>query len=256
MNRITRKLWLGAFCIGVVGTAAMVEAGPNVTLTKKCPPLRYVGREATFEITISNTGDAAAQNVVVTDMLPDGVDYRSADNGGAREGNRIVWRVGALEAGQSRTFTTSLMCNRIGRFKNTASVTYCAEVVQECEVEVKGIPAILLECVDNPDPIEVGSELTYTITVTNQGSAVGTNIALTCTLPTEEQYVSSDGPTKGTAQGQSITFAPLPTLAPRAAAVYKLTVKGLQEGDVRFRVDMRSDQLETPVMETESTHIY
>ena len=30
-----------------------------------------------------------------------------------------------------------------------------------CDLEVKGIPAILLECVDDPDPIEINGTLTY-----------------------------------------------------------------------------------------------
>jgi uncharacterized repeat protein (TIGR01451 family) len=110
--------------------------------------------------------------------------------------------------------------------------------------------------VDNPDPNEVGSELTYTITVLNQGSAVGTNIVVDCTLPPEEEYVSSTGPTKATVKGKRVTFARLSTLAPKAKAVFRVRVRGVAVGDVRFRVDLTSDQLKRPVMETESTHIY
>ena len=75
-------------------------------------------------------------------------------------------------------------------------------------------------------------------------------------LPAEEEYVSSAGPTDGKADGKVVTFAPLPTLAPKATATYKLVVKGTGEGDVRFKVEMKSDQIDSPVMETESTHIY
>lgn len=135
-------------------------------------------------------------------------------------------------------------------------MSYCAEATQGCEFEVKGVPAILLECVDDPDPIEVGGNVTYTITVTNQGTAVGTNITVQCKLPPEQEFVSANGPTNGSAEGRNVTFAPLATLAPKAAAVYKVTVKGTGVGDVRFGVELRSDQIESPVMETESTHIY
>ena len=121
---------------------------------------------------------------------------------------------------------------------------------------MKGVPAILIECVDDPDPIEVNGNVTYTITVTNQGTAMGTNIAVECTLPAELEYVSSDGPTKARAEGQTVSFTPLASLAPKAEAVYKVTAKGVGVGDVRFRVQMKSDQMESPVMETESTHIY
>jgi len=239
-----------------LGSSGVLAQHPIVELTKACPNLRYVGRDASFEITVTNRGDGAAQNVVVTDMLPGGIDFLNLDNGGVREGNNLVWRIGTLEPGQSRVLQAHFRCNTIGTFTNSAKVSYCVESTAECRLEVKGIPAILLECVDEPDPIELGSNLTYTITVTNQGSAVDTNIGVECTLPPEQQYVSDAGPTVANVAGNKVIFAPLPSLPPKAKAVYKLTVKGVAEGDVRFRIDMTSDNLGSPVMETESTHIY
>ncbi|MCB9849301.1 MAG: hypothetical protein H6817_01200, partial [Phycisphaerales bacterium] len=59
-----------------------------------------------------------------------------------------------------------------------------------------------------------------------------------------------------TADGKKVTFAALPSLAPKAKAVYKVTIKGVSEGDARFEVELNSDQITSPVMETESTHIY
>jgi len=236
--------------------AAVAHAGPVVDITKRCPNLRYVGRNATFEITVTNTGDSPAVNVVVTDTITGAMQFISADNNGARQGNNVVWRLGTLDAGQSRTLTSTVVCHQIGRITNKAMVTWCAEAMAMCELEVKGIPAILLECVDDPDPIELNGTLTYTITVTNQGSATDRNVVINVTLPPEEQYVSSTGPTQATAEGPAVRFAPLATLAPKAKAIYKVTVRGVAVGDVRFKVELTSDQLTTPVMETESTHVY
>ncbi len=236
--------------------AAAASAGPNVTLVKKCPNLRYLGRNATFELTVSNQGDAAAQNVIITDTIAGSVQFIKADGGGVREGDRIIWRLGTLDAGQTRSVTVDVLCNAIGTVRNMATVSYCAEQVAECELQVKGIPAILLECVDSPDPIELNGTLTYTIAVTNQGTAVGTNIKIKCLLPAQEEYVSSEGPTTAQVTGKEIVFAPLASLAPLAKTDYKVTVKGIDTGDVRFRVELNSDQIDSPVMETESTHIY
>jgi uncharacterized repeat protein (TIGR01451 family) len=237
-------------------SATLVAGQPILELTKDCPGLRYVGRNAIFEITLTNRGDGPANDVVVTDVISGRIDFIKADNNGVREGNNIVWRLGTLEAGGNRTLKATFRCNHIGRVRNTATVTYCVEASDACELEVKGIPAILLECVDDPDPIEINGSVTYTITVLNQGSAIGTNIVIECTLPPEEEHVSSTGPTKAKVEGRKVTFAPLASLAPKANVVYKVTVKGVKEGDVRFRVELKSDQIKTPVMETESTHIY
>jgi uncharacterized repeat protein (TIGR01451 family) len=242
--------------VNPAASETVVAGNPIVEITKSCPSLRYVGRNAVFEITVTNRGDGPADNVVVTDVISGRIEFISADNDGVREGNNIVWRLGTLGAGASRTLKTTFRCNQIGTVRNTATVAYCVEASDECELEVKGIPAILLECVDDPDPIEINGSLTYTIAVLNQGSAVGTNIVVDCTLPPEEEHVKTAGPTKATVDGKRVTFAPLASLAPKARAIYKVTVKGVAEGDVRFRVELKSDQIKTPVMETESTHIY
>ena len=262
MKRITAPMPLFlVLSIIAIGTGpsldvAVAAGQPMVEITKVCPQLRYLGRDATFEITVVNKGNGIAHNVVVTDVITGEIEFKSADNDGKHENGRTVWHLDTLAAGQSRTLKAAFHCNRIGKIRNKATVNYCAEVSDTCELEVKGIPAILLECVDDPDPIEVNGSLTYTITVVNQGSAVGTNIKIACILPPQEEYVSSTGATKANVDGKKVTFAPLATLAPKATALFKITVKGTAEGDVRFAVELTSDQMDTPVNETESTHIY
>jgi uncharacterized repeat protein (TIGR01451 family) len=226
-------------------------------VTKTGPNLRYLGRNATFEITVQNTGDAPARDTVLTDTVPAGTQVITADNDGRPAGGNVTWSLGTLEPGASRKVQVTLQLNQIGRVNNTASArAYCAEAQASLAMDVKGIPAILLEAVDDPDPVEIGGTTTYTITVTNQGSATGTNIVVDCTLPPEEDYVSSDGPTQAVVAGKSVKFAPLPTLAAKAQATYRVVVKGVSVGDVRFKVSMKSDQTETTVDETESTRIY
>lgn len=250
-----RMAILSSLFVGILAGSA-VTAAPIVELSKTCPALRYLGRNATFEITVTNRGDSAASDVVVSDVIPSGLQFLNADNDGSREGNRVVWRLGTLDAGQSRELKSTFLCNQIGVFRNGATVTYCVEQKDECEIEVKGIAAILLECVDDPDPIEIDGNVTYTIKVTNQGTSVGTNVVIKCTLPAKMEYVSQSGPTQANTDGKVIAFAPLPTLAAKASATYKVTVKGTSEGDLRFKVELTSDQIGEPVMETESTHVY
>jgi uncharacterized repeat protein (TIGR01451 family) len=253
-------LWAAWLAAGTAapGPAAAPDsmAGPSVEISKKCPELRYLGREATFELTVTNRGGAAAQNVVVTDSVPATVEFISADGGGQREGGNVVWRLGTLEAGASRTLKVQVRCNQIATVKNTARVSYCAESLAECEFPVRGVPAILLECVDDPDPVEIGNQTTYTITVTNQGTAVDTNIKVVATLPPEVEFVKAGGATEGKAEGATVKFAPVASLASKAKAVFTVTVKGVKAGDSRFRIEMSSDQVDSPVMETESTRVY
>ena len=244
------------------GLSAEADCTTTVTeeslqVTKSGPSLRYVNRNADYEITVTNTGTAPAQGVSLVDTIPNGTSFVSASDNGQASGGNLTWNLGTIEPGASRRVTATFKCTNIGTARNTATArTSCAEASDTHEMQIKGIPAILLEVVDIDDPIEVGSNVTYVITVTNQGSAMGTNIRLTCTVPPEQTYVSADGPAQGSLDGKTITFAPLPSLSPGAKATYRVTCKGSSQGDSRFKVSMISDQINRTVDETESTNIY
>ena len=145
-----------------------------------------------------------------------------------------------------------------GTYENTATAkAECASSVSaSASTAVKGIAAILLEVIDVDDPIELGTNETYVITVTNQGTSAGTNIKIVCTLEDNVEYVSASGPTTANVKDSVVTFGPLPRLAPRAKATWRVVVKAVKAGDVRFKVTMTSDQLRRPVEETESTEMY
>lgn len=238
-------------------THSVIVREPKLALAKTGPKMRYLSRNATYTITVSNRGDGVARDTKVVDMLPDGMTLLSASEGGRQAGKQVTWNVGALEPGASRNVSVKLQADRIGMMTNRVMAqAYCAEASAEFTTEVAGIPAILLEVIDVDDPIEVGTNETYIITVTNQGSAIGTGIEIVCTLPAELEYVSGRGPTNPTVDGKRVAFAPLAQLAPQDTATYRLIVKGTGTGDVRFRVELTSDQMTSPAMETESTHLY
>jgi uncharacterized repeat protein (TIGR01451 family) len=230
---------------------------PVLKVTKTGPELRYIGRAVDYEITVSNTGDTPARETVLIDTTPAGTEFVRASDGGRFANGKVTWNLGTLAAGASKKVALTLKPLRSGTIRNTAvAKAYCAEASAEVATEIKGISAILLEVIDVEDPIEIGASETYVITVTNQGSADGTNIVIACTIPAEETYISSTGPTRAAVDGQAIKFAPLASLAPKDKATYRVVVKGTKEGDVRFKVSLTSDQIERPVEETESTHVY
>jgi len=231
---------------------------PVLAISKTGPEKRYLGRSVEYEITVTNKGDAPAKDLVLKDQLPSGVKFVSASDRGKVVAGKVQWNLGSLAAGKSRKFAVTVMPNKAGTVTNSVVATAtCAEGVRaSVKTLVAGIPAVLLEVVDIDDPIEIGGQTTYMIIATNQGSSPGTNISIVCTLEDNEQYVSSSGATSGTLAGNTITFAPLRSLAPKAKATWRVVVKAVKAGDVRFKVTMNTDQLTRPVEETEATHLY
>jgi len=231
---------------------------PVLAIDKVCPDRLFIGRPITYEITVTNKGDAVARNTVVEDTLPAGATFASATDGGTAAGSKVTWRLGDLAPNASRKVSVTFNAATIGTLRGTAQArAECAAAVEDaCETALAGIPAILLEVVDVTDPVRVGTETTYVITATNQGSATGTNIKIVATLEDNMQFVSSSGDTGGAFAGASVTFAPLPSLAPGARATWRVTVRAAKEGDTRFSVKMTSDQLGRSVDETEATNFY
>jgi len=225
-----------------------------------------VGEELTYIVRVTSQGTVDGSDVGVKAMLPPQLEFVSAQgptthsmHGGvvvfsplpgmsprATATFRVVTK--ATSSGEG-LFTVELTCNEmLGWLKKTT---------KRAIVLVKRFPALLLEVVDVEDPIQIGQNMTYIITVTNQGSADDTNIVIKATLPPELDYVSAQGPTPGSVQGNVVSFAPLPHMAPRSKATYRVVTKASGTGDVRFVVEMTSSELSgPPVQESESSTIY
>jgi len=233
-----------------------------LSITKTAPADRKSGRPLPYEITVTNVGSTDARGVVVTDAIPNGASFTSASDGGmCPSGTQVVWNLGTLAPGQSRTVTLQLVATMVqGTIRNTvmAHGDCCDEVSASAETRITGLAAILLETMDVDDPIEIGGTETYVIEVTNQGTIPDTNVVIECTLPPEEDFVSAQGPngTQFTSSGKTVKFNAVPSIAPKDRITYKVVVRATGKGDVRFATKLTSDQLETSVNETESTHIY
>lgn len=239
-------------------SASTVVKEPVLTVTKTGPDTAYLGKNVVYEITVTNTGDGVAANTVLQDTVSNGASISAVSDGGTISGNTATWNLGNLAPEASKKVTVTINPSGKGEITDTATVSAkCAKTVSAtAKSSVIGIPAILLEVVDIEDPVQVGQNETYIITVTNQGSSNGKNIKIVAELEDEQEFVSADGVTAGSHAERVITFAPLPDLAPGAKASWRVVAKALKAGDVRFSVKMTEDNLGRSVDETEATNLY
>ena len=222
-----------------------------------------------FTLTLTNTagGPAAGAltNAVITDTIPAGTSLVSTSAGAQVSGNTVTWRApGPIAPGQSFATALRLRCDNLGVFVNPAQATAdCVPPMRDQKpFKVVGVPGLLLEVVDNPDPLLLNngtSEVTtYTIRVTNQGTREARAVQIRATAPPELKLVDAAGATPGQVAGNSVTFAPVGSLAPGQAVQYQVRCQAARAGDARFRVQMTADPgtLSSPVLEEESTHVY
>ena len=147
-----------------------------------------------------------------------------------------------------------------GEFHVQANVTAARGLKSDAEAvtHIEGLSALLMEMVDLDDPVEVGADTAYEIRVTNTGSKTETNLQLVCTIPDKMEFRSATGAggTRSHLQGKELTFEPIPKLAPRADVIFRVNVRGIAPGDLRFRARITADGLTEPVLKEESTKVY
>lgn len=233
---------------------------PSLQVELSGPGLRFLDREATYEVAVSNPGTAAAREVELVTYLPKGMKFVSADHKGQYEpqNHAVYWSLEELPPRELGVAKLTLLPLETGEQK--LSVEGRGELgiqhSHEKVVQVDSLAELQFTIADVADPIEVGSDTTYVITLSNTGSSAATNIRLQIGLPASLKPVGGDGPTRVVVDGVQVAIDPLARLAPGEQAVYKLKVHGLDAGVQRIQVQLVTDETPLPVAKEEITRVY
>ncbi len=164
-----------------------------------------VGGNVTFTLTARNNGPQAAANVVVSDTLPAGLTYVSDNGAGAYNSGTGVWTVGSLANGATETLTIIATATQHLARTNSASITTTTldpnNTNNSDSVAVNALDAdvAVTKGVSNATPT-VGSNVTFTIDVTNNGPNTSQGVTVNDLLPTGLTFVSAT-PSTGTYTG-------------------------------------------------------
>ncbi|MGV3503383.1 MAG: gliding motility-associated C-terminal domain-containing protein [Adhaeribacter sp.] len=184
---------------------AQVQPSANLAITHTASPAPYLPENfVTFTLRVSNAGPAPASGVVVTDLLPAELAFVSAT---ASAGNYLAvsgtWTVGTLANGAAETLS---LVARIKAPANTTVRSSASVVAAETDpnpanntalvnLAVVAVPVphtdLVLSTVISPGPYLPGDNLSYTLTVTNQGPAAATNVVVTDLLPGPLTFVQA-----------------------------------------------------------------
>ena len=242
-----------------VKTAIEITA-PALALEVDGPKRRYLDRQATYTVSVSNPGTATAQAVELATYLPKGLQFVEADNHGEYDAatHSVRWLLEELPARERGSVTLTALPIEPGqqmlRVETTAERGVSAR--KEEAVLVEAAASIVFQVVDSVDPIEVGGETTYEIVVANQGSKEATNVTLAVQLPEVMKPIEAEGPSRFQITQREVLFQPLPQLAPKSEAVFRVRVQCLAAGDHRCHVQMASDDMKNPVTKEEGTRVY
>jgi len=233
---------------------------PRLDLQVIGPGLRYLDRKALYTLRVTNPGDAPATNVTVANMVPSGFKVEAASDGGRHDfqARTVSWFLGEIGPGQTREVKLEVKAINAGEHKHRATAVGARGLRAESELvtRVEGLSALQVELVDTEDPIEVNGDTAYEVRVSNTGSKTETDIKLIAFVPDKMQFKNAQGPVRYREEGKTIVFEPVAKLAPRADAFFRIHVKALEPGTVRFKIQITSTNVTEPVIKMESTRIY
>lgn len=241
---------------------------PTMEITKTGPKFAIVGAPVDFEILVRNAGSTLATSVIVRDQSPAQLVPQQLSEGGVLQGQMASWNLGSLQPGEARTLRIRALASGMGdNVCNVATLSAdgLAPLQAPACLQIRGIPALLTELIDRFDPVPVGSETTYTIQITNQGSVPANEIALTCKVPEGIEYVDAEcfadrpgSPTSARYDSatRTLVFPTFPSMEPRKRLLYQVQVRGTRPGDVRFEARVSARELKEPVVMQQSTQIY
>jgi uncharacterized repeat protein (TIGR01451 family) len=235
--------------------ASVTVSRRTVTLRIDGPRQGTLGGELAFQLELTNPGSGQADNMRLTQVLPDGLEFVSASTGGTFDPSRhaVVWALGTLEPGQKQTVTLKVRGRLAGDWALPASAAGGGpggqtEARATAAVHVEAVPTLTLELTARDETVPVGGESVYEVRVVNQGQTPASGLILIAALPTGLRAIQAEGPAHWHALGQQVSFEPLARLGPRADAVYRIRVRGDRPGAGTFRAQLSAAALPHPVL--------
>ena len=211
---------------------------PKLGVTMEGPAMKFSGDVGTYMITMTNTGDATANNLMAAVALPTGAKYISGIDSVTPIDDGIRWQVGPLEPGQSRNFKVTCQMNGSGDMQLECGVRQGDLAASAaCLTRVETVADLVLEVEDPRGPLPTNKNVPYVVTIRNRGSRAAKHVELLMQFSEGIEPNSAAGHQHRIVPGQ-VLFSPIDVVEPGQEVSFEITAAAHQQGTHIFRAQL------------------
>ncbi len=253
----------GQVQIGAVATAGALTRSTNIEVNVRQPVVvaemalpesALHGSSVMAQVVVGNSGDAPARNLQAALQLPVGTEAVQLPAGVTQSGDRLLWNIALVPAGQEVSLPIELRLPTPGTHELTlACVSPDGSVASaKSQVNIEAYADLKLSVNDPVAPAPVGAPVTYELTITNRGSRDAKNVQIVAQFSDGIEPESAVGWNHQVVPGQ-VRFETVPQIAAGQTLQLKVVAKASVAGVHRFRAEVRSEENEARLVEEEST---
>ena len=232
--------------------------GEVLVLTRSGQSRVYVSRPTTFTSTIRNEGNLRVANVRVAEVVPAGMEFETASEGGRYDARQraVYWTLGPLGPGDDRAVSVKYVPKETGTHvgKITATGASGSTASVDSTVEVVGRPELQMESLSTTGVVTVGDRISSKMQLKNSGTASARNVRLSLRLPPELRLVEVRG-RKFQQQDDRVIFETIEELPPRGNVAFELMLEPIQEAEAKIQLEIAAEHLSKPHRRDETIQI-
>ncbi|WP_066972667.1 DUF11 domain-containing protein [Methanobrevibacter filiformis] len=233
----------------IVGEVANYTVNVNVLKVANVSGDIHVGDNVTYTITVTNNEILNnATGVFVEDIINyNKVQYLNSNaNKGIYNYGTGIWDIGTLEAGETVTLTVNVTITGTGILNNTAIVATdenntSNNTTSTVILNITDVDISIVKIANTTGTVRIGDNITYIITVTNNGESTGTGIYVTDMLDSNKVKFISAIASIGTYNNTTGNWT-IGNLLPGQSVILTINVTIIGNNSVTNTANLTTDQ--------------